>query len=105
MSLSRLEALRGMLAQDPTNSFARYSLAMELAGGGALDDAVQEFENLLAANPDYAAGYFHAGQTYEKLGLLDRARDTYTKGIEVTGRLGDAHTRSELQGALDLLPI
>jgi hypothetical protein len=29
----------------------------------------------------------------------------YEKGIAVTTRTGDAHTRSELQAALDMLPI
>ena len=33
------------------------------------------------------------------------ARDLYEKGIEVTARTGDQHARSELQAALDMLPI
>jgi tetratricopeptide (TPR) repeat protein len=60
---------------------------------------------LLAANPNYAAGYFHGGQTLEKLGRVEEARALYEQGIAVTARTGDAHTRSELQAALDLLPI
>ena len=60
-------------------------------------------QELLAANPDYAAGYFHGGRTLEKLGRLEDARAIYEKGIEVTSRTGDAHTRSELQAALDIL--
>ncbi|MGD0619861.1 MAG: hypothetical protein ABSB67_19605 [Bryobacteraceae bacterium] len=66
---------------------------------------MEEFRQLLAANPNYAAGYFHGGQTLEKLGRVEDARAMYEQGIEVTTRTGDAHTRSELQGALDLLPI
>ena len=34
-----------------------------------------------------------------------RAREMYEKGVEVTSRTGDGHARSELQAALDMLPI
>jgi tetratricopeptide (TPR) repeat protein len=105
MSNARLDALGAMLAQDPANTFARYGLAMEYANTGRLEEAVKEFEKLLEANENYAAGYFHGGQTLEKLGKIDEARALYERGIAVTARTGDAHTRAELQGALDLLPI
>lgn len=100
-----MEILKTMLAQNPRDSFARYGLAMEYANNGELESAVAEYRALLEHNPDYAAAYFHGGQALEKLGRLDEARDTYQKGIEVTSRTGDQHTRSELQAALDMLPI
>lgn len=92
-----------MLAQEPGNTFARYGLAMELVNTGDLAGAVAAFRALLEHNPDYAAAYFHGGQTLEKLGELDEARGLYRQGIAVTTRTGDGHTRSELQGALDIL--
>jgi tetratricopeptide (TPR) repeat protein len=98
-----LEILKTMVQQNPNDAFARYGLAMEYANQGELEEAVQEYLALLAANPDYAAGYFHGGRTLEKLGRLEDARQMYEKGIEVTTRTGDGHTRSELQAALDLL--
>lgn len=103
--MDRLEALRAMVAQDPNNAFARYGLAMEYAKTGHLDEAVSEYTELLQRNPDYAAAYYHGGQALEKLDRLEDARDWYQRGIEATFRSGDAHTRSELQTALDLLPI
>jgi len=39
---------------------------------------------LMANNPDYAAAYFHCGQTLERMGQLDEARATYQQGIDVT---------------------
>src|ERR1700723_2508736 len=102
---NRTEALKAMVAQDPANAFARYGLAMELANTGQLESASQEFEALLEHNPNYAAAYFHGGQVLEKLGEVEQARAFYEKGIELTGRTGDQHTRSELQAALDMLPI
>jgi tetratricopeptide (TPR) repeat protein len=92
--------LRQMLAKDPANAFVRYGLAMEHVKSGDLAGAVAEFETLLAADPKYSAAYYHGGQTLEKLGQLDQARDFYRRGIAVTR---DPHALGELQAALDIL--
>ena len=89
-----------MLAHDPASAFARYGLAMEYAKAGQLENAVAEFETLLAADPAYSAAYFHGGQALEKLGRIDQAREFYRLGV---ARTQDAHARSELQAALDIL--
>jgi tetratricopeptide (TPR) repeat protein len=100
-----MDVLKAMVAQNPTDAFARYGLAMELVKTGQMESAVGEFRALLEHNPNYAAGYFHGGQVLEKLGDVEQARAFYEKGVEVTGRTGDQHARSELQAALDMLPI
>lgn len=102
---NRMEVLKTMVQQNPRDTFARYGLAMEYVNNGQLENAVKEFRALLESNPDYAAAYFHGGQALEKLGRVEEARQTYQQGIQVTSRTGDQHTLSELQGALDLLPI
>ena len=94
-----------MVAQNPADAFARYGLAMELIKNGDLASGIAEFRALLEHNPNYAAAYFHGGQALEKLGDIEEARAFYEKGVEVTGRTGDEHARSELQAALDMLPI
>ena len=101
----RVDALRSLLAADPKNHFIRYGLAMEYAKSGQLDTAMSEFRALIEANPDYAAAYFQAGQTLERAGDVEGARQMYETGIEVTTRRGDSHTRDELRAALDLLPL
>jgi tetratricopeptide (TPR) repeat protein len=102
---NRTEILKAMVAQNPADAFARYGLAMELVKSGELEGAVAEFRALLEHNPNYAAAYFHGGQVLEKLGDLEQAREFYERGIQVTAKTGDGHTRSELQAALDMLPI
>jgi Tfp pilus assembly protein PilF len=96
----RLETLRSLIAQDPTNSRFRYMLAMETANSGDLAGAALAFEEVLTHDADYSAAYFHGGQTLEKLGRVDEAREIYRRGIDATTRTGDSHTRGELQGAL-----
>ena len=100
MSATRLEILRTMVEQKPEDAFGRYGLAMEYVRTGDLEAAVAEFEALLAHNPGYAAGYFHGGQTLEKLGRADEARALYRQGIAQTR---DEHARGEMQAALDSL--
>ena len=103
MPVNRLEVLKSMVEQNPADSFSRYGLAMEYVNTGDLPAAVEQFSALLTHNPNYGAGYFHGGQTLEKLGRIEEAKAIYRKGIEVTGATGDAHTQSELQAALNML--
>jgi Flp pilus assembly protein TadD len=105
MPANRMEVLKSMVEQNPHDSFSRYGLAMEYVNRGQFESAVAEFRALLGFNPDYAAAYFHSGQALEKLGRLEEARAAYEQGIQVTSRTGDRHTLSELQAALDVLPI
>ena len=92
-----------MLEQDAGNSFARYGLAMEYVNSTQFEAAMAEFTTLLANSPDYVAGYFHGGQTLEKLGRIPEARDLYERGITACGRTGDGHTAAEIQAALDAI--
>lgn len=103
MANSRTDALKQLVAQNPANSFMRYGLAMEYAKGGELEPAAEEFRVVLRTDSGYLAAYFHFGQVLERLGRLDDARQTYRDGIDVATRLGDAHTRGELESALEIL--
>jgi Flp pilus assembly protein TadD len=103
MGSNRLDVLRGLLDQDPTDSRTRYMLAMELAGLGRLEDAVHEFRRILAGDAAYLSAYFHGGQALEKLGRGAEAREMYRSGIEACIRAGDAHARSEMESALEAL--
>jgi Tfp pilus assembly protein PilF len=103
MSTARLETLLNLVAQNPADSFMRYGLAMEYRNTGNLEAAVNEFRKLIAADPDYGPAYFHGGQTLERLGMVEEARELYEKGVEVTTRKGDSHALEEMRAALDLL--
>jgi tetratricopeptide (TPR) repeat protein len=103
MASTRLETLKSMLEQNPNDAFARYGLAMEYKNASDYEAAMREFHALIAAHPDYPAGYFHGGQTLERMGRTDDARAMYRDGVDAATRKGDAHAKSEMQAALDLL--
>ena len=105
MTADRMEVLKGLLEQNPEDSFARYALAMGFVSAGDLDEAVKEFSMLLSFNPDYVVAYFQAGQALEKLDRLEEASQMYQHGVAAAIRKGDTHMQSEIQAALDLLGI
>ena len=101
--LDKVEALREILALDPGNSFARYGVAMELAGRGETEAALAEFEALLALNPSYTAGYFMSAQTMAAAGQRDQAMEQLRRGIGCAQREGNSHAAGEMQAMLDEL--
>ena len=103
MAANRLELLKSLVAQNPSDTFSRYGLAMEYRNTGDLDAAIGEFQSLIDSNPDYVPAYFHGGQTLERATRLEEARALYQSGIEAAARTGDAHARSELEAALSML--
>jgi len=95
--------LERFVAQNPTDAFARYGLALECVKLGDDAAASGHFHKLLETNPDYSAGYFQFGQLLSRLGRLDEARKLLSDGIVVAQRAGDMHARDEMQAALTLL--
>ncbi len=101
--MDKIAGLREILALDPKNSFARYGIAMELARKGQTEDALQEFDTLLADDPDYTAGYFMAAQTLANAGQRTHAIERLKAGISCAARTGNRHALSEMQGMLEEL--
>ena len=101
---SRRELLASFIAARPHDPFPRYGLALEHKNAGELEDARGVFEALIADHPGYVAAYLHAGNTLVALGRIQDARTVYGRGIEACQQAGDAHARSELEGALAGLP-
>jgi tetratricopeptide (TPR) repeat protein len=92
--------LQQILAQDPANKLARYGIAMEYVNQGEWTRAMPEFEAVLKLDPGYGAAYYHGGQTLEKLGRLDEAREFYKRGV---ANVTDSHARGEIEAALAIL--
>src|SRR6266851_5487342 len=99
--MDRTDMLTELLSQDPNNVLARYGLAMEYSNSGEFDRALDEFQKLLAANPDYAAGYFMAAQTLAKAKRHEEAQKMLHDGIAAAQRKGDNHARSEMEAMLE----
>lgn len=95
--------LQEILAQNPSDAFARYGLAMEYANQGETETALSEFARLLETNPDYTPGYQMSAQTLLKAGREDEARKNLEAGIACATRTGNQHARAEMEAMLDEL--
>jgi len=99
--MTRLEQMLAFLEQDPNDSFARYAVALEYISARDYKTALSYLDELRARDPHYLATYFQLGRLYEALDRADDAMAAYRTGITVGRSLGDMHTVSELQAALD----
>jgi len=98
--MDRVALLNEVLAQNPTDAFARYGLAMEYSKTGEVDRALEEFGKLLNDHPDYSAGYFMAAQTLAKAQRIEEARKMLTDGIASAKKTGNGHAEAEMEAML-----
>ena len=101
--MTRIDILKGFLKENADDSFSRYALALEYVKLGQNDDAVREFEMVRRRDPDYVATYYQLGQLYRTMLKAHEAEKTFTSGITVAAKIGDQHTREELEAALEML--
>ncbi len=101
--MDKLAGLQEILTIDPGNTFARYGLAMELVNRGQVAEGLQQFDDLIKANPDYVPAYQMAAQTLAKEDRIPDAIARLKAGIESARRTGNSHAMSEMQGMLDEL--
>jgi predicted Zn-dependent protease len=98
--MDRIALLTEVLAQNPTDAFARYGLAMEYSNAGQVERALEEFGKLLTTHPDYTAGYFMAAQTLAKAERKEEARQMLAGGIASAKKAGNGHAQAEMEGML-----
>jgi cytochrome c-type biogenesis protein CcmH/NrfG len=97
---TRKQMLEEMLAEDGSDPFLHYGLAMEYVAAGDDAQAVARFEQLWAVAPDYVPAYLQAGQALVRLKRTGDARGVFERGIATARRVGDAHAAEEMQGML-----
>jgi tetratricopeptide (TPR) repeat protein len=100
---SRREILEEFVAQDPSESFSRYALALELEKEKRVHEAVEHLREVISRDPGYTAAYQQLGRLLVQIGLLDDARDIYQRGIEAARASGDHRSISEMQDALEMI--
>ena len=100
---TRREMLEEFVAQDPDDSFSRYALALELEKESRAPEALPQLREVIARDPSYVAAYYHLGRLLTQTGLVEEARDTYRRGLDVAIASGDQRARSEIQEALEML--
>ena len=99
----RMQQLQRMLARTPDDAFLLYGVALEHKKANDMQSALEYLDRTIQADAGYCYAYFQRGQVFEALGDMASAKSAYMQGIDVAGRKGDAHARSELEGALSMI--
>lgn len=93
---TRREKIEAMLADDPTDTFLRYSLAMELDKVGENNASLTKLGELTGDDPPYVPAFFMAGQQFARLGRVNEARTVLRDGIEAARVQGNGHAAGEM---------
>ncbi|WP_044171730.1 tetratricopeptide repeat protein [Flectobacillus major] len=101
MNNFRLQQLEIFYQEEPNDPFNIYALATEYLKSKP-EKAQELFEKLLSEHPHYWATYYHAGALYAANGAIEKAHETYKKGIEVVTMLKNEKALKELKGAYQL---
>jgi predicted Zn-dependent protease len=93
--------LEGSLAQDPSDAFLRYGLALQCLREGDIEEGRERLRALILDRPDDAvAAYQQLGQSYLESGEVMLAGETLRDGIACARNRGDWHAASEMEGLL-----
>lgn len=92
-----------MLAEQPGDTFLRYSLAMELQKEGRHDESLDRFRDLMADDPPYVPAFFMSAKQLVELGRIAEARAALREGVDEARRQGDHHAASEMGDLLTAL--
>jgi Tfp pilus assembly protein PilF len=76
---------------------------MEFKKAGNNADALKMLEKVTQLDPGHGYAFFQRGQILESTGDIPGAKKAYEDGILAAQKSGDAHARSELQGALSMI--
>lgn len=98
--MNRIELLKKLIADQPSEPFNKYALALEYKKTGSRQQALDLFDQLTREAPDYVATYFHYGNLLEEVDEVEKALGVYRKGIEKASAEGDQHAVGELKNAL-----
>lgn len=97
---SRRAQIEAMLAEDPGDTFLRYSLALELDKAGEHEQSLTRLNELTNESPPYVPAFFMAGQQFVRLDRIEEARAVLREGIEAARTQGNTHAAGEMSELL-----
>jgi len=101
---ARRAALEASLAEDPTDAFLRYGLALQCLREGDTEEGRQRLLALIADDPEeQIAAYQQLGQSYAEEGDAAQATEHLRVGIAKARLKGDWHAAAEMEGILSQL--
>jgi len=103
MSESRILQLRKLIEKDPKNPLGRYGLANELFKSELYEDAIVEINEYMKLKDDEGAVYRMLAECYMRLGNVEKARESFSKGIEAANSHGHPSMAEEFEESIEFL--
>jgi tetratricopeptide (TPR) repeat protein len=100
MNSERIKMLEQFVAEDPTDPFNRYALALELTKSDKLK-AKEIFDQLILTNPEYVATYYQVVLLYLELALNEEATKIIEQGIIQAKQQNNMKAANELKSLID----
>ncbi|MBS1984841.1 MAG: hypothetical protein JST16_11790 [Bdellovibrionales bacterium] len=92
-----------LLADEPDNELVRFSFAKALMDEKSWLPAAEQFEILVAQNPDYAIAWAFLARCLLNAGERERARDACDLGMPAAKRLNHEVPIEEIESVLEEL--
>jgi thioredoxin-like negative regulator of GroEL len=90
--------LEQSLAEDPTDPFLRYGVAVQCLREGDVEEGRERLLALIEDHPDnQVAAYQQLGQSYADTGETEAAAATLRTGIAKAQAAGDWHAAAEME--------
>jgi tetratricopeptide (TPR) repeat protein len=99
--MDRIEKIKAMLIENPTDSFLNHALGLEFVKIGNETEAIERFRQVIEMDSMYVGTYYHLAKALERNNDLNDAIAVYQSGILIAASLNDRHAKNELQMALD----
>jgi hypothetical protein len=94
---NRILALEAMLAEDPSDPFCRYALALEYAGlESGSQRSIDLLQGLVADTPVYLPAYYQLGKLLGDANRKSEAMLVIKAGIQLARSTGEKHALAEL---------
>lgn len=102
-NIARVEKLKLMLKEQPTDSFLLFALGLEMNKVGESREAESLFRAIISNDPNYCGVYYHLGKLLEKDERIDEALLVYDQGLMICKKLNEQHNYNELKSAYENL--
>jgi len=99
----RIDAIKELLAKDPTDVFLQYSLAMECVSAERTDEALEAFATCRQLDPNYTPAYVEAGKCARAAGRLDKAKQLFQQALELAENAGESHIADNVRQQLEAM--
>jgi Flp pilus assembly protein TadD len=101
MQKSRVETLRKLIEQKPTDPRLRFGIALEYEKLGQWENAATELRHYLDLADDEGNAWGRLGNALRQLGRDEEAQEAYRQGIENAYRHGHPGMAAEFEMTLE----